>query len=54
LKRYYKIRPNSGYLTWAKGEVITPKGLLKVAWKKTEDEKINIKIDAPKGLNERI
>ena len=30
------VEPNPGYLEWAKGEVITKKGMVKVSWKKTE------------------
>ncbi|MBP3399776.1 MAG: hypothetical protein J6K75_08465 [Erysipelotrichaceae bacterium] len=31
-----KVCPKPGYLSWAKGEVITPKGKVKVQWEKTE------------------
>ncbi|MGN8970735.1 alpha-L-rhamnosidase-related protein [Lactobacillus amylovorus] len=38
-----------GYLDWAKGEVITPKGLVKVSWKK-ENSDIKVKYRIPKDL----
>ena len=35
-----EAKPVPGYLTWAKGEVITPKGMVQIEWNK-EGEKIN-------------
>jgi hypothetical protein len=31
----YVVRPHVGGLAWAKGDVVTPRGLLHVEWKKT-------------------
>jgi alpha-L-rhamnosidase len=45
-----KVTPNPGYLTWAKGEVITPKGIVKVDWEKESSGKINIKVEVPEGV----
>lgn len=42
------IQPVPGYLTHAEGEVITPQGIIKVAWKK--EEKLQIKYEAPDGI----
>ena len=32
------VRPVPGYFTWAKGEAVTPKGMVLVEWKKNEAE----------------
>jgi hypothetical protein len=32
-----EVKPVAGYLDWAEGEVITPKGMVKVSWKKDGD-----------------
>ena len=45
-----KVEPNPGYLAWAKGEVITPKGLVKVSWVKEDDGKVNIEVVLPEGI----
>ena len=34
------VTPNPGYLDWAEGEVITPKGVLHVSWKKDAEGKL--------------
>ena len=34
----FEVRPTPGHFTWAKGEVITPKGLIKVQWKKKGED----------------
>lgn len=41
-----EIAPVSGKLTWAKGDVITPKGMVHVEWKKQEDGILDIKYEA--------
>ena len=33
-----EVKPVLGYLTWAKGEVITPKGTIQVEWNKDGEE----------------
>ncbi len=43
------INPNPAFLSWAKGEVITPKGLLTVSWEKVGGKLIK-QITAPEGL----
>lgn len=44
------IQPTPGYLKWAKGEVITPKGMVKVAWEKSGEDLI-IDYQVPKGMS---
>lgn len=46
-----RISPTPGYLSWAKGEVVTPKGLVKVSWEKTENGSVDLKVEAPEGVN---
>lgn len=45
-----RVRPNPGYLTWARGEVITPKGMVKVSWIKDDQGHLNIDVQAPEGV----
>lgn len=45
-----KITPDTAYVTWAKGEVITPKGIVKVQWEKKASGKFNIDVEAPEGV----
>ncbi|WP_337098252.1 alpha-L-rhamnosidase-related protein [Paenibacillus sp. YIM B09110] len=45
-----RVSPNPGYLSWAHGEVITPKGLVRVSWEKVEDGRIDLKVDVPVGV----
>ncbi len=33
-----EVKPVPGHFTWAKGEVITPKGMIKVQWKKVGED----------------
>jgi hypothetical protein len=44
------VRPNPGYLQWAKGKVITPKGLVTVAWKRDENGSLNLQVETPVGI----
>lgn len=44
-----KICPTPGYLTYAKGEVITPKGRIFVEWEK-ENGKIIVNYSVPEGM----
>ncbi len=39
------INPNTSTLSWAKGSVITPKGIVKVEWKKKINGKTEMKVD---------
>ncbi|PKG21900.1 alpha-L-rhamnosidase-related protein [Niallia nealsonii] len=41
-----RIRPRTDHLTWAKGQVATPKGIVKVEWQRSEGEFI-IEVDGP-------
>lgn len=45
-----EIKPHMEYLSYAKGSVITPKGKIRVEWKK-ENDGSKIEIDVPQGLN---
>lgn len=44
-----EIRPVAGYLDWAKGDVITPKGLISVFWEKVEGE-LQVQYSVPEGM----
>jgi hypothetical protein len=46
----FEISPNPTNLNWAKGSFATPRGVLKVSWKK-EVDKIKVDYDAPKGVD---
>ena len=48
-----RIAPVSGYLDWAKGDVVTPHGMLHVEWKK-ENGQIQLDVQASEELKERI
>lgn len=41
-----EVKPVPGPFTWAEGEVVTPKGMVKVKWKKVGD-KIELFLDGP-------
>jgi hypothetical protein len=43
------IRPVPGYMDWARGSVITPKGKVDVSWKK-ENGELSVEIIAPNDL----
>ncbi|HIT89680.1 MAG TPA: hypothetical protein IAC41_04590 [Candidatus Merdenecus merdavium] len=47
-----QIHPIPGYLDYAKGDVITPKGMVHVEWKKREDGEINVSCHLPEGMEE--
>ena len=44
------VRPKCFDLTWAKGEVPTPKGNIKVEWQAKNGKIVKLKIKAPKGI----
>lgn len=44
-----EIKPLVGYLDWARGEVITPKGKVTVEWKKVNGE-VEMKYQLPQGM----
>ncbi len=44
-----EIRPVPGYLEWANGKVITPKGEVFVSWQKN-DNILTVKVSAPDGV----
>ncbi len=44
------IRPVPGYLSWARGDVCTPKGMVHVEWTKNEDGTLNMDCRLPEGL----
>lgn len=45
-----KVNPKPGYLTWAKGEVVTPKGIVNVDLQEESNGKINVKVEVPEGI----
>ena len=49
---YEKIRicPVTGYQKWARGEVITPKGMVSVSWEKDDNGKIHLDYQVPEGM----
>lgn len=47
------INPIPGYMKWAKGEVITPKGIVKVEWELDESGEIIIDTQLPKSLRNK-
>lgn len=47
-----EISPTAGYFEWAEGEVVTPRGTLKIAWNKnTETGEIDLNYEAPLGID---
>lgn len=48
-----KIAPVPGYLTWAKGEAVTPKGMVAVSWKKDGDQ-LQVEYQLPEGLEASV
>lgn len=48
--REVEIKPTPGYLNWAKGEVKTPKGIVKVDWQ-LKNGKLNLNYKVPDGMN---
>ncbi len=49
-----EISPVPGYLSWAKGDVVTPWGMVHVEWEKEENGKLNLRWQAPEGVKERV
>ena len=45
--REIQVSPVPGYLTWAKGKVITPRGMVSVSWKKKEDGSLDLQYTLP-------
>ncbi len=43
------VRPIPGYLSWARGQVTTPHGPVKVQWKRLPDGKLDLQVEAPEG-----
>lgn len=44
-----EVKPVTGYLNSAKGEVLTPKGIIKVAWEKVNGE-VKVDVETPDGV----
>ncbi len=44
------ITPHPGYMTAAKGEVITPRGMVKAEWKLDEQGELQLTYEAPEGV----
>lgn len=45
-----QIDPKMGALTWARGNVVTPKGMVSVQWKKTADGRCDLEYILPEGM----
>ncbi|MDR1531037.1 MAG: hypothetical protein LBS62_02425 [Clostridiales bacterium] len=43
------VAPTAGYMTWAEGRVITPRGMVEVSWR-LEEGKRRMKVSAPKSV----
>lgn len=48
------IAPVPGYLDWAKGDVVTPWGMVHVEWEKAEDGKLKLNYQVPDEMRERV
>ena len=44
------ISPVPGTLTWANGEVMTPKGVIQVRWEKDSQGTLTINYQVPEGI----
>lgn len=44
------VRPVSGYLDYARGQVATPKGMVYVEWEKKEDGNLDVRYKVPQGV----
>lgn len=44
------IKPQMGHLTWAKGSVITPKGVVEVEWYRDENGECKLNYHVPEGV----
>lgn len=44
------VRPVPGYLAWARGEVVTPKGMISVEWEREEAGNIQITVTAGEAV----
>jgi alpha-L-rhamnosidase len=47
-----EIKPETAGLSWAKGAVPTPRGVVKVEWKR--EKKFTMRIEAPKGMQVQL
>ena len=45
-----RIEPQAGKLSFASGDVVTPKGMVHVEWKKKEDGKLDLSYTLPEGM----
>ena len=48
------VSPKTGYLSWAKGDVITPWGNIRVAWEKADDGTVKLQVKAADEILKRI
>ena len=49
-----RVHPVPGYLDWARGEGITPKGKVYVEWEKKGQEELSVTVRANREVMERI
>lgn len=48
------VKPEAGYLSWAKGESVTPWGKVNVEWKRDENGEMEICVKACEAVMERV
>ena len=49
-----EIAPVPGYLDWAKGDVVTPWGMVHVEWRKEADGSLELNYHVPEGIQTRV
>jgi alpha-L-rhamnosidase len=45
----FTVTPRNGDLSWARGAVVTPHGMLKVSWKIDVRGSVAVSVTAPRG-----
>ena len=48
------IAPVPGYLSWAKGDVVTPWGMVHVEWEKQSDGTVKLHYEVPEEMKKRV
>lgn len=49
-----QISPNPGYFSWAKGEIVTPGGMVSVSWTKEENNDVKLTYKVPEGMEAEV
>ena len=50
----FEIAPVPGYLDWAKGDVVTPYGMVRVEWSKKENGKLDLNCRIPEAAKDKV